>query len=107
MGKHLAESVFQFVDMPEKFDATSDCALIWSATLQKFTFVPIALLPLLTDNSAGTADNTVQAMPSPADAPATADALRDDLVANFIPAVRNNIADLTAKVNALITGFTT
>lgn len=57
----------------------------------------------LTDNSAGTANTTVQAMPDPADTPASADALRDDLVANLLPALRNNIADLTAQINALIT----
>lgn len=56
----------------------------------------------LTDNSGGTANTTVQALPDPADAPATADALRDDLVANLIPALRNDFADLAAAVNALI-----
>lgn len=55
----------------------------------------------LTDNSAGTANDTIQAMADPTDTPATADALRDDLVANLLPALRNNIADLTAKVNAI------
>ncbi len=59
-------------------------------------------VPDLTDNSAGTADDTIQALTDPADAPASADALRDDLVANLIPELRNNIADLTAKVNDLI-----
>lgn len=53
----------------------------------------------LTDNSGGTANNTVQALTDPADTPATADVLRDDLVANLIPELRNNFADLTAKVN--------
>lgn len=57
----------------------------------------------LTDNSGGTADDTIQALPNPADAPATADALRDDLVANLLPALRNDIADLTAKVNTCLT----
>lgn len=57
----------------------------------------------LTDNSGGTANDTIQALPDPADAPATADALRDDLVANLIPALRNDIADLTAKVNTCLT----
>lgn len=57
----------------------------------------------LTDNTAGTANDTLQALPDPADTPATADALRDDLVANLIPALRNNYADLAAKCNALRT----
>lgn len=53
----------------------------------------------LTDNSGGTANDIVQALTDPADAPANADALRDDLVANLIPELRNNYADLAAKVN--------
>lgn len=61
-----------------------------------------AAIVSLTDNSAGAADNTVEALPNPTDAPGTADALRDDLVAVFIPALRNNVADLTAKVNAIL-----
>lgn len=56
----------------------------------------------LTDNTAGTANETLQALTDPADAPGTADALRDDLVANLIPELRNNLADLAAKINALI-----
>lgn len=56
----------------------------------------------LTDNSGGSADSTIAAMTDPADTPLTADALRDDLVANYLLAARNNVADLAAKVNALI-----
>lgn len=56
----------------------------------------------LTDNSAGTANSTIQAMPNPTDTPATADALRDDIVANLLPPIRNNVADLAAKVNAIL-----
>lgn len=56
----------------------------------------------LTDNSGGTADGTLQALTDPADTPASADALRDDLVANLIPELRNNFADLAAKVNAIL-----
>ena len=56
----------------------------------------------LTDNSAGTANTTIQALPDPTDTPATADALRDDLVAVHWPALRNNFADLAASDNAII-----
>lgn len=56
----------------------------------------------LTDSTTGTANNTLQALPDPTDTPASADALRDDLVANLIPALRNNYADLGAKVNAIL-----
>lgn len=62
-----------------------------------------ATITALTDNSAGTANNTIEAMANPTDSPATADALRDDLVANLLPAVRNNFADLAAKVNEIRT----
>lgn len=57
----------------------------------------------LTDNTGGTADTTIAAIPDPADAPASADALRDDLVANALPALRNAIADIAAQVNNLRT----
>lgn len=58
----------------------------------------------LTDNSAGVANDTITAMADPADSPASQDALRDDLVANFLANCRNNIADLAAKVNAILAG---
>lgn len=61
-----------------------------------------AIITALTDNTAGTANNTLQAVPDPADSPATADALRDDLVANALPAIRNNFADVAAKLNELL-----
>lgn len=54
---------------------------------------------------AGTANDTLQACPDPTDTPATADALRDDIVANLLPPVRNNFADLATKVNAIRTAL--
>ncbi len=56
----------------------------------------------LTDSTSGTANDTLEAIPDPADTPITADALRDDLVANALPAIRNDFADLAAKVNQLL-----
>lgn len=56
----------------------------------------------LTDSSGGTSGgNTIAAIPLPTDTPASADALRDDLAANTIPAIKNAVATLAAKVNAL------
>jgi hypothetical protein len=52
---------------------------------------------------AGTADSTIAAVPDPTDTPATADALRDDLVTNVIPVINADILDLGAKINALQT----
>lgn len=79
-----------------------------TATSQKMGFfnaTPVTqrTVTALTDNSGGTANDTVQALTDPADAPADADALREDLVANLIPELRNNIADLAAKINELRT----
>lgn len=54
---------------------------------------------------AGTANTTLEAMPNPTDTPATADALRDDLVATLLPPLRNNIADLATAVNAIRTAL--
>lgn len=62
-----------------------------------------ATITALTDSSAGTANNTIQALPDPTDTPATADALRDDLVAVHWPVLRNNFADLAAKINEIRT----
>lgn len=54
----------------------------------------------LTDNTGGTATTTLAAINDPGDTPADADALRDDLVANFTPRVRNAIASLAAQSDA-------
>lgn len=51
---------------------------------------------------AGTANTTLEAIPDPADTPASADALRDDIVANLLPPLRNNLADLATAINTLI-----
>lgn len=62
---------------------------------------PTAIVSL-TDNTGGTANDTIAAIPDPADAPGTADILRDDLVANTLPEIRNAIADLAAKQNEVL-----
>lgn len=54
---------------------------------------------------AGTANTTLQAMADPTDTPATADALRDDIVANLLPAIRNNFADVATQINAIRTAL--
>lgn len=62
----------------------------------------------LTDNSAGaTADGTIEAMANPTDSPATADALRDDIVANLLPSIRNNFKDVATKINTIVTDIST
>jgi len=56
----------------------------------------------------GTVDGSIQVLTDPADLPLTADALRDDLVANLIPQLRNNIEELQQKINelaAVLNGF--
>ena len=56
----------------------------------------------LLDNLTGEVpDSIIEIIPDPADTPSNVDALRDDLVANTIPAVRANISDLTAQINSL------
>lgn len=63
----------------------------------------LSALTALTDNTVGTADATLAAIPTLTDSPASADALRDDIVTNLLPVIRNNFADLAAKVNEIIT----
>ena len=53
----------------------------------------------LTDSTGGTVGTTIAAIPDPADTPVTADALRDDLVANTLPKLRDAIASLADQVN--------
>lgn len=56
-----------------------------------------------TDNIGGTVNDTLAAIADPANSPATADALRDDLVANALPAIRNALSSLAAKHNTVRT----
>lgn len=59
----------------------------------------------LTDNSAGTADNTVAAMPAATAATTDTSAASLASVNTTLTAIRNNVADLTAKVNELLTAL--
>lgn len=52
-----------------------------------------------TDNIGGTTGTTLAAVPDPADTPITADALRDDLVANVLPAIRDALSSLALQHN--------
>lgn len=62
----------------------------------------IAGIPALTNNSAGTADNTVAAMPAATAATTDTSAASLASVNTSLTAIRNNIADLTVKVNAIL-----
>ena len=75
---------------------------LWTPSLYSEQAATVAAL---VDNTAGTANDTIEAIPNPTDTPATADALRDDLVAVHWPALRNNFADLAAKINAIRTAL--
>lgn len=89
-------------------DAVAGWVLIFSdGTSWKVVGKQAATIPAITDNSAGTASGTTTlvAMPNPADTPATADALRDDIVTNLLPALRNNIATLAKQLNDLRTNL--
>lgn len=55
---------------------------------------------------AGTANNALAAIPLPTDTPASADALRDDIAANIIPVIRDNMADLAAKIEEIRAAIT-
>lgn len=55
----------------------------------------------LTDSTSGTAGSTLVALTDPTDAPASADVLREDLVAVHWPILRNWAASIAAKYNAL------
>lgn len=61
----------------------------------------------LTDDTAGTPSSTLAVIPDPANSPATADALRDDLVLNALPAIRDALASLSAAVNGILSSAST
>lgn len=65
------------------------------------TITPEPDIPDLTDSTTGTPGATLAALPDPTDAPADADALRDDLVANVLPVLRDHIASLNAEIDKL------
>jgi hypothetical protein len=65
-----------------------------------------AVAALTFDLVAGADGNALAALPDPADAPATADELREDLVANLIPALRNNLASLASKLEEVRAAIT-
>jgi len=61
----------------------------------------------LTDDTGGSPTSTLDAIPNPADSPASADALRDDLVANTLPAIRDALASLAAVLNGILSSAST
>ena len=56
----------------------------------------------LTDSSGGTAGETLAALPTLTDSPATADELRDDLNTNAWPVLKNWIASVNEKLNKVL-----
>lgn len=66
-----------------------------------------ATLATLTGTAGGTANDALVSIPDPADTPASADALRDDLVANVLPVIRDDIDDVRAKLVALLAAMKT
>src|SRR3990172_2007032 len=65
------------------------------------TIVTARTAATITGSAGGTGDTAMVAVADPADAPATADALRDDLVANVLPTIRDDLDDLRVQLNAL------
>lgn len=63
--------------------------------------VPKTTIAGIVDNSGGTAAGDIDAIPDPSDSPATADALRDDLVTNVLPKIRNAVSDLAALLDTV------
>ena len=64
-----------------------------------------ATVTALIDSISGSVSSTLAAITDPTDSPATADALRDDLVANTLPKIRDALSSLASKVNAIRTAL--
>lgn len=74
----------------------------FNALLAQTRLAEAAAIAALTDNTSGTVSSTLAALPDPANTPADADALRDDIVANLLPPLRNAVASLSAKQNLVL-----
>lgn len=71
----------------------------------KLTSAVVVAIPNLTNNSAGTANDIVEAMPAATAASTDTSAASLASVNTALTAIRNNIADLTVKLNALLTAL--
>ena len=65
----------------------------------------VELADVLTQQSHINDAETVHVVTDPADAPADADALRDDLVANVIPDIEGDLDALGTKINTILTAL--
>ncbi len=112
------ENALQFVDGPDKrfikriedlenalqfIDGPKDASL-----LKRLDDLEMSILgfPRVIERSPGShiADaSTAHAITDPADAPGTADILRDDLVANAVPEIESALDALGTKVNEILT----
>lgn len=89
-------------------DATAGWVLYFSdGSNWKIIGKQVAATTAFTDSVGGTVNDTLSAIPDPADTPASADALRDDLVTNTLPKIRNAISSLAAKWNTFRTNART
>lgn len=68
----------------------------------KLTSAAVVAIAALTNNSAGTANDTVEAMPAATAASTDTSAASLASVNTTLTAIRNNVADLTVKLNALL-----
>lgn len=71
----------------------------------KLTSANVVAIAQLTNNSAGTANDTVEAMPAATAASTDTSAASLASVNTTLTAIRNNVADLTVKLNALLTAL--
>ena len=72
------------------------------ASLAEVSVIAQPAIAALGGTLTGTNDGSLSDLPTITDTPATADALRDDLVTNVVPVVNANFKELQAKVNGLI-----
>lgn len=77
------------------------------STISATGYAAAAALTALTDNSGGTADNTIAAVPAATAATTDTSAASLASTNTALTAIKNDIADLTAKVNAIIAALAT
>lgn len=87
-----------------------DAATAWAFTVStggsaSTSLAGIALPTSMSGSTGGSSDGSWQSIPAPSDSPSDADALRDDLEATVLPAIRNNFAEVAAELALIRTAM--
>ena len=98
----MADTYRVKINISGQFNTLQKGTLIGALDLVAGAVVPQTAPVALTDNSGGTADDTVAAVPAATAASTDTSAASLTSTNTALTAIKNDIADLTAKINAII-----